>query len=299
MLLQILLNGLITGLVFGLIALGFSLVYSSVKFFDIGFGAIYTASVYFYLFWLSIIRSPLEQSSGAAIAIAVLLSLISMGAIYLILEKVVYLPLLKKSAPPLVLFLSSLGIYIIVVNLIALFFGSETRILQGGMESTWSIGNTTLTRMQIIQSVVSVLLILAVFLLLNKSSLGRNIRALSDNPVLLSTIGINIESIRIGVFVLGGLLATAASLLRGFDVGIDPYVGLSAVLTAAVAVIIGGVGYHFGSVISAVMLGIAQSIAIYTLSVQWRDSATFVVLMLVLLARREGLLARQLRVEEA
>lgn len=295
MALQILLNGLIAGLLYALIALGFSLIYNGTKVFHIAHGAIYTAAVYLFLAWTLVLGSSL---TGWSLSVALLLTSISVCLLALLFEISVYRPLSVRRAPPLVTFISSLGLYIIIVNLIALFFGNETKILNPNIEPTITLGDAIVTRMQLIQLIVSSLIILLVFFLLKQTALGRNIRALSDNPILVSVLGINIKRIRFLVLMLGSLLAASASLLKAFDVGVDPHVGLSAVLTAAVAVIIGGANSHFGAVLGALLLGMTQNLVVWFLSAQWQDAMTFVVFILVLLARQDGLLATKLRLEE-
>lgn len=298
MFVQILLNGLISGSLYALVALGFSLIYSSTRIFHIAHGAIYTASVYLFLAAFLLFDHLFSDGSSLTFIMSLLLSFLSVVVLSYLLEKVIYRPLLNRKTAPLVTFITSLGIYIIIVNLIALFFGNETKILSSEIEPSIELVGAIITRIQIIQFIVSLIIIISVFYLLSKTSLGRNIRALSDNSVLLNVIGIDINRIRVVVFIIGSLLASTASLLKAFDVGFDPYIGLSIVLTAAVAVIIGGVGVHIGAVVGALFIGITQNIVIWFTSAQWQDAVTFLILLIVLIVRREGLFAVKLRLEE-
>lgn len=298
MAIQVIINGLVTGLLYSLVALGFSLIYSGTRVFHIAHGAIYTAGVYFLLAWLGVTATILSVSAPFSLVIAIILSLVSVSLLIVLVELFVYRPLFKRNAPALVGFISSLGIYIVIVNLIALLFGNETKILNPDIEPSIEIAGAIITRIQIIQFVVSSFLILTTLAVLRSSSLGRNIRALSDNPTLLSVLGTNIKNVRLLVFVIGSLLAASSSMLRAFDVGVDPHVGLSAVLTAAVAVIIAGVGSHVGAIVGALLIGMTQNIVVWFTSAQWQDAVTFVILTIVLLVRREGLFATQLRLEE-
>lgn len=296
MFIQILVNGLITGLLYALVALGFNLIYRSTQVFHIAHGAIYTAAAYFFFLWIS-------QFSGTELSLWLLLlgivfALLGTSLLTIIFEKIVYYPLFTKKAPTLVTFISSLGVYIVVVNLIALFFGNETKILNPSIEPSLTFGDVIVTRIQIIQVAISILLIAMVFFLLKATTLGKNIRALSDNPVLASVVGLKVKRIRMMAFLIGSALAAVASLLIAYDVGMDPYVGLSAVLTAAVAFIIGGTHSYAGSVLGALMLGLTQNLVVWFYSAQWQDAVTFVVLILVLLFRQEGLFMQQIRVEE-
>lgn len=298
MAIEVIINGLVTGLLFSLVALGFSLIYSGTRVFHIAHGAIYTTGPYLLLAWLGVTAAVFSGADMFSLAVAISLSLVSICLLVISFELFVYKPLFQRNAPPLVSFISSLGLYIVVVNLIALLFGNETKILNPQIEPSIEIAGAIITRIQIIQFAVSAFLILITLFVLRGSSLGRNIRALSDNPTLLSVLGTNIKSVRLIIFAIGSLLAASSSLLRAFDVGVDPHVGLSAVLTAAVAVIIAGVGSHVGAIVGALLIGITQNIVVWFTSAQWQDAITFVILIIILLVRREGLFAAQLRLEE-
>lgn len=295
---QIIINGLLAGSLYSLIALGFSLIYSGTRIFHIAHGAVYTSAPYLFLAWTSLLITVFNVFEIAAFISAIILSLISIYILVLIIEKLVYYPLSQRKAPPLVPFISSLGLYIIVVNLIALLFGNETKILNPQIEPSLDILGAIITRIQLIQFIIAIIIIASIFIVLKRTTLGRNIRALSDNSVLLSVLGIDIKKIRVLIFVIGSFLAASASLLKAFDVGMDPHVGLSAVLTATVAMIVGGIGKHHGAVFAALLIGLIQNIVIWYASAQWQDAVTFVILILVLLVRKEGLFASKLRLEE-
>ncbi|MBS1790502.1 MAG: branched-chain amino acid ABC transporter permease [Acidobacteria bacterium] len=290
--------GLIAGMLYSLVALGYSLIYNATKVFHIAHGAIYTAAAYLLLALSYAARSVFRSTGGLSLAIIIILALLLSCLLGFLFEKVVYSALFKRKAPPLVTFISSLGLYIVTTNLITLLFGNDTKILESSIEPTIAVANTIITRIQAIQLFVSVVLISSVLFLLSRSSLGRQIRAISDNATLASLLGIDVKKTRLLVFALGSFLAASASLLRAFDIGIDPHAGLSVVLTAVVAVIIGGVNSNIGAVVGAMFLGITQNIVTWFFSAQWQDATTFFILILVLLIRREGIFATQLRLEE-
>jgi branched-chain amino acid transport system permease protein len=298
MIYQVILNGLITGLLYGLVALGFSLIYSGTRIFHIAHGATYTIAAYLFLAGLSLGGATPVKAHWAVLALITLAVLILVSVLSVFVEILVYRPLYRRTAAPLVALISSLGLYIVGVNLIALFFGNDTKIFDSSVQPTFAVGPTLITTIQIIQFGVAAFTILSVFVLLKRTSLGRNIRALCDNPQLLGVLGLNPQRIRLLVFVIGSLLAASSSLLRAFDVGTDPHAGLPVVLTAAVAVIIGGIDSHWGAVLGALLLGVTQAIVVWFFSAEWQDAVTFVAFILVLFVRREGIVAAQLRLEE-
>lgn len=290
---QIIVNGLIAGLLFSLVALGFSIIYSATKVFHIAHGAMYTATPYLFIA-ISLILHPNPYSFWLVLGI----TLLAVVGLALLCEVFVYRPLLVRAASPLVFFISSMGFYSVVVNLIGLSFGNETKVLNPGVQAATTLGPIIITRVQIIQTLVSIATLSVVLIILKKTSIGRDIRALSDNQVLLSVLGLNAKKIRLVVFALGSTLAAIACLLRAFDVGIQPNAGLPITLTATVAVIIGGVGSHFGAVLSAILLGIAQNLVAGFFLAEWSNALTFVLFIFVLLYRSRGLLSSAIRLEE-
>lgn len=295
---QIIMYGLIAGMLYSLVALGYSLIYNATKVFHIAHGAVYTAAAYLLLALSYAAGSVFGVTGGLSLVVIIVLALFLSCLLGLLFEKTVYSALFKRKAPPLVTFISSLGLYIVITNLITLVFGNDTKILKSSIEPTITLANTVITRIQAIQLIVSAALVALVLFLLSSSPLGRQIRAMSDNATLTSLLGIDVKKTRRLVFALGSFLAASASLLRAFDIGIDPHAGLSVVLTAVVAVIIGGANSHIGAVMGAIFLGITQNVVAWFFSAQWQDATTFFVFILVLLIRREGILATQLRLEE-
>lgn len=295
---QILINGLITGLLYSLAALGFSLIYGGTRVFHLAHGAVYTAAAYLFLTWLLLWKGATGGSGWVSYLAAGFLTLVSVSLLAALIEKAVYFPLFAREAPPLVNFISSLGLYIAAVNLIALCFGNEIKSLRPEGTPATYIGGVVITRVQTIQFVVPALVLLLALTVLRKTALGRNIRALSDNPTLASVFGLDPKKIRLSIVVMGSVLAAVASVLQALDVGMDPQMGLSVVLTAAVATIIGGANSFLSPVLAALFLGVAQNSAVWLISARWQDALTFVALMLILLARHEGVFAARLRTEE-
>jgi branched-chain amino acid transport system permease protein len=296
---QIIANGVISGCVLALVALAFGIVYGGLRILHIALGASYTAAAYFYQIARALVTQPGREPNAVQILTSISLALFGAVVLSLLIEATIYRPLYNRNAPPLVTFLASLGAYLVTVNMIGLLFGDETKMLSPfEMASPFHLGGLVLSQMQALQICLSLGLVASFFLLLHKTSLGRNIRALSDNPVLYGVFGYDMPRTRLMVFSLSALLAGSASLLKAADVGTNPQVGLSAVLSGAVAVMIGAVNSFWGVLAGALLLGIAQNAVIYYFSAEWSDAATFAVLIVVLAFRRDGLFAPTLRAEE-
>lgn len=290
MLSQFIANGIVSGCVFALVALGFGLIYNSTKVFHLAHGVVYTASAYIFYSCFVSLHLHVLLSLVLAVAFSVLMGIL--------LERYIYSPLLKKRASMGIVLISSLGVYTVLVNFIAMLYGNETKIISPGAEKTFHIGSIILTRIQLVEVVAFVLLFSLTFGFLKLSNFGRLIQALADNPPLVSVIGVDVRKIRLFVFALGSALAGIAACLVAFDVGMDPHVGLNMLLIAAVAVIIGGVKVFFGAIVGAFLLGLLQNLAIWQISAKWEQSITFLLLIIFLLTRPEGILGRRRRLEE-
>lgn len=291
MILQFLANGIVVGSVYSLVALGFGLIYSSTHIFHIAHGAVYTLAAY--VFYSS------ARTFGLNMGLSIVLALGSAGVLGLCMEHFVYYPLFKRKASPGIFLISSLGIYIFVVNLIAMLYGNETKILSPGVEKTFKFGSVILTRIQILE-LLAFLTIFPIFLfVMRRTKLGKIIRALASNLELATVLGIDVKKIRLYIFAIGSILAGIASCLVALDVGMDPNVGMNVLLISAVAVIMGGVGVFEGPVLGAFALGLVQNMLIWKISARWEAMVTFLLLICFLLFRPHGILGKRRRLEEA
>lgn len=291
MLWQLLANGFVNGCLFALTAFGFALIYNTTRIFHIAHGAIYTAAGYLcYIFLVQL---------GWGTPLAIIFALLLTALLGVLTELFVYAPLERRRASLLVALLSSLGLYIALVNLVAMLFGNETKVLRPGVEATYHFGSIILTRIQLAQVITALILLPSLLIFLRLTEWGKKIRALRDNPVLTEVVGVNTRIVRLFVFALGSALAGITAILSALDVGMDPHVGMPALLIAAVALIIGGVGTFEGAIVGAFLLGILQSLVIWQVSARWMDAVTFGLLIFFLLFRPQGLLGQRRRLEEA
>lgn len=287
---QFIANGIIIGCGYALIALGFGLIYNTTRIFHFAHGAVYTFAAYtFYGTYISL-RWP--------IALAALVALVSAAIVGVLIDKVVYSPLIERGSSLFVLMLSSLGLYVVIVNVVAMIYGNENKALSVGLQPTYNIGQVILTRIQIIILVVFVAVFGLLVPFLNKTGLGKVIRAMRDDADLLSAMGKSPSSIRSIVFAMGSVISAIPAILLGLDLGIDPNVGMAALLSGAIAGIIGGIGIFEGAAIGAMVLGLLESIVVWSFSARWSQAISFVALILFLLFRPQGILGQRRRVEE-
>jgi len=290
MLLQLLANGLVTGCLYAFVALGFGLIYNTTRVFHFAHGAVYTGTAYVFYSVLILLGWP--------VWLGIILALIAAAFLGIAIEVLVYYPLYRKGSSLSVAMMSSLGVYIVLVNLIAMLFGNETKILRPGVEKTYTIGPVILTRVQVWELLAFIVVVPLLYVFIKKTNLGKIIRAVRDDPDLITVLGVDLRQVRLFIFSLGSVLAGLAACLLALDVGIDPHIGLAAILMAAVAVIVGGVSIFEGAVVGAFLLGLLQNLAIWKIPARWEDTITFIVLLLFLLLRPEGILGRRRRLEE-
>ena len=287
---QLLANGLVNGCGYALVALGFAFVYNTTRIFHFAHGAVYALAAYvFYSFFVQW-GVPLVLAAGA--------TLLLIAAFGVLIDELIHAPLDRQDASMLIHLLSSIGLYTVIVNVIALLYGNQTKVLSSGMGTTYSLGDVTLVRIQLITVFTAVVVLGIVFVVLWRTRLGKMLRAMRDDPELVAVMGINPSTLRRTVFALGSGLAGVAAILSGLDVGVDPYIGMNAILNGAVAIIIGGVGRFEGAVLGGIAIGLLQASVVWYASAQWQDAITFVVLILFLLFRPEGILGTKRRSEE-
>jgi branched-chain amino acid transport system permease protein len=285
---QILINGLITGLTLAVLALGFTLVYLPLRVFYLALGAIYTLVPF--VAWAMIQAGmPWYLASGAG--------LIAGLGISLLCEWLNHDRLERQGASSGAHLISSLGIYIIIVQSVAIIWGNETKVLRVGLDEIWQVGSVTLTFAQLIAAIVSIIAIGWFLWWLKFSQLGLQFRALADNPQEFALRGYNVQKLRLLAFGLSGLMGGLSSLLVAYDIGFDPNGGLAAVLLAVVAGIIGGQQSFGGPIVGGILLGVIRAEVVWFLSARWQEAATFAILALCLFVRPQGLFGQKMRLE--
>ncbi len=290
MLTQLLANGIVTGGAYAIMALGFAATYNTTRVFHVAYGATYAVSAYACYFLLD------RMHVGVAVAV---LGAAAVGALANVLvEYVVYRPLHARRASLMVLLIASLGAYMVAANSIPMAFGSETKVLLESAPSVHKLGAISLAGTQVAQLAAAAVLLPICVLALRLTRLGRIIRAMRDDPVLLTRRGVHVDRVRIGAYALGGGLAGLAASLVALDTGIEPNMGMTALLTSAAAVVVGGVGTFGGPVAGGFLLGVIQALAMWRSSAQWTDCITFLVFGVFLLCRPQGIFGARRRLEE-
>jgi branched-chain amino acid transport system permease protein len=296
--------GLAQGAIYALIALGYTLVYGVLFMINFAHGEVFMAGTYTAFFVAAaladadLLNSALWISIPAVLGTAMLTSM----AVAIVLERIAYRPL--RNAPRLVPLITAIGASLFLQNTFRGFYGAgfsaypPLDILRGSL----NIGGFVIGRAQLVVIVAAIVLMLALWYLVQYTRVGRAMRAVSEDKDVAAMMGINVDRVIVITFAIGGLLAGAAGVLYvqifnqvSFAMGILP--GIKA-FTAAV---IGGIGNIIGAMLGGLLLGILEALAPYLLlegfnipSInQLKDVVAFSALVLVLIFRPEGLLGRK------
>jgi branched-chain amino acid transport system permease protein len=285
---QALADGLVSGLAIALLAVGFAAAYLPARVFHLALGAVYV--VVPYTTW-QLLRYGVATPFAVTIGIAVGVSL------SLACEKFNHGLLESRQALPEVHLISSLGIYIVVVQVLILLWGNDSKVLRQGTDASLSLGDVRLSRAQLIIVAVAIVVLAGFWAWLRLTRLGLQFRALADNPDELALLGYNVKRLRLLAFAISGLLSSAAALVVAFDVGFGPRLGLIALLQAVVATVIGGRGSLLAPILGGLVLGVLRTEVVWLTSARWQDGVVFAVLGGFLAFRPNGLLGRKVRLE--
>ncbi len=286
---QILLNGLLQGILFGAVGVAFALVYRTTRVFYIALGGVYALAPYLLL---STMAAGLPVFIGAMLAVALA------AAVSVLAEEGIHWPFEHKRSPTEVHLIGSLGYFLILVQIIALIWGNETRVLRVGGDSVWHVFGITVAQAQLLGPVFALSAVVLLLVWLSRANRGLELRALADNPILVALMGRNVRALRRWVFGLSGALAAVVSIAVAWDVGFDPHIGLKAVLLGMVAMIIGGTGSFIGPFVGGILLGVLRAEVVWFGSARWEEAVTFALLGLFLFFRPQGIFARRARLEE-
>lgn len=285
LLLQLLINGLQVGALYALIAVGFSLIFGSTKVFHFAHGAAFTIAAYVFYYLYSVVQGHWTLAVGAAIFAAVVFGIL--------LDRFVYAPIQRHEGWFFTVFVASLGVGIVVQNLIGMIFGrsfvSVATTLSRSIEIASGLFVSPLSGIAIICAIV---LFGALHFFLMRTHVGMALRALSENPELVRTYGMSPRRLSAIVFALGSLMVVPAAILSGASSGLNPAIGHHVMLISLAATIVGGVGSLRGAACAGLLLGLAENLALLHFESQWSEAVTFIVLFLFILFRPSGFFGR-------
>jgi len=280
---QLTINSLIVGSITALTAVGFSLIYSVTKFFNMAHGTTLVVGAYT-AFWLS-------KTLGLHISFGIIGGVIAAGILGYIFDKVIYKTLRTKKSSNMTLLIASLGLFTAGQALIAILFTNQFHtITKTATRKVFEIFGGAITDLQIITIAVSIALSLGVVLLVQKTKFGKAIQAISDDEEVAKVVGINTDKLIGYTFIIGSMIAGLSGILWGLDTGITPQMGLFLLLGGITGAIIGGMGNVYGALLGGYFIGFSESMAVWFTSGEWRFTISFTILIIFLLVRPKGII---------
>jgi branched-chain amino acid transport system permease protein len=295
--LQQLINGLTLGAVYGLIAIGYTMVYGIIGMINFAHGEIYMIGAF-----VTVISCVVFGLGGAGTSVAGLLAVLLVSVLITSLygwsiERIAYRPL--RNSTRLAPLISAIGMSVVLQNYVQLMQGARVKtiapVIQGAFELIKRDDGfaVSISYLQIIILVLTTVLMMVVTLLIHRTPLGRSQRACEQDKIMAALIGINVDRTISITFVIGAALAAIAGFMVTMYYGVvDFFMGFLAGMKAFTAAVLGGIGSLPGAMLGGIIIGLIESFWAGYVNAQYKDVAVFGVLILVLLVRPNGLFGR-------
>jgi len=287
--LQLLVDGIQLGALYALMAVGFAMIFGSTRVFHYAHGTTYVIVGYLFYYMAERLHWPWWAAATAAAAAGVLFGVL--------LDRWMYRPIQRDEGSFFTVFVASFGIAVVAENVIVILFGASFVSISTPLTRAADIGGG------IVVSYLGIFSVLAAGLLftflnwfLGRTDVGVALRALSENPDLVRGFGLNPRKLSQYAFAIGSLLVAPAALVATCVTGLTPTAGHRVVLISIAASIIGGIGSLRGAGLGGLILGLAESLAVWKLSTGWSEAVAFVILFAFILARPSGLFGSKARV---
>jgi branched-chain amino acid transport system permease protein len=286
---QLLLNGLVAGSLYALVAVGFALIFGATRHFHIAHAGVFSSAGY-----LAVIAT---QDLGVPGALAPVLGVLLAVLLGVALMRFLYVPLGRRGGEGFVLFLVSLGALVIVDNLFTINLGARpARVFLGDwFHHVVRLSHWSMTMGQIAFVLVTVGMFVALVLVLARTRAGKLIKAYSGNPEFVEVVGRRPRRVLVLVYATGSLFAAIAGLYVSADTGMQPGLGETYFIISIMAVFIGGIGSVPGAFVAAMTLGVLQNILLLRIDEQWTLPVIFVLFLVLITASPGGLTALQLK----
>ena len=286
--LQQMINGLSLGSIYALIALGYTMVYGNIKLINFAHGDIYMLGA-FTAFYAT---TFFHLNFFVALIIAMLLC----GVLGVVIERIAYKPL--RHATRITALITAMGVSYVLEYTMQYFAGSDVKTFPTDLleNTAFSLGGVRITMMQIYIFVITIILMVLLTYIVNKTKMGRAMRAVSVDEDAAKLMGINVDTTISFTFFLGSCLAGVAGVLVGvYYNSINPLMGMTPGLKAFIAAVFGGIGNIPGAMIGGLFIGIAETLVTAYGSSLYKDAIVYVILILVLILKPDGLLGKNVK----
>lgn len=282
-----LISGLSLGSIYALIALGYTMVYGIAKMLNFAHGDIIMVGAFTIIVSIS--------TCGLPVWVALILSVVMCTVLGVVTERVAYKPLRKSE--PLTVLITAIGVSYLLQNLALLIFGSSQKSFPSIFDiSSVHIGNLSMSGESVVTLAVTIIIMIALSLFINKTRAGKAMRAVSEDKEAAELMGISVNKTISLTFAIGSALAAVAGVFYGATYGfIGPYTGSMPGIKAFVAAVFGGIGSIPGAMIGGLLLGVLESLSKAYISTELSDAIVFASLIVVLLVKPTGLLGKVIK----
>jgi branched-chain amino acid transport system permease protein len=295
--------GLAQGAIIALFALGYTLVYGVLRLINFAHSEVFLMGTYaawatWGLFGLTVnSHAPAFWPMVGLLLAGFVAALASSGVTAVVLEFAAYRPLRRRNAPPLTFLITAIGASLFLSEVAGVFTQHQSRGIQPVIspKTVFTIGNMEVTNLQLLIIVLALAAMFALDQFINRSRLGRGVRAVAQNPDSAALMGVNKGRVISLVFLLGGLTAGVAAVMYDLKIGTTIYdAGTILGIEAFTAAVLGGIGNLRGALLGGLLLGLLESYASSLFGTAWQHAVAFVLLVLILMFRPTGLLGESL-----
>jgi branched-chain amino acid transport system permease protein len=294
---QELVNGITTGALYSLVALGFSMVYGVLKLLNFAHGDLYMVGAYIGFFVIQWFGGAQHLTIAVPLLLVIMFVLAAalVGGLGVAIERFAYRPL--RDAPRIAPLITAIGVSFFLESSALLLFGAQYRVYNTAdfisLSSGIQIGSVTIDSVQILVLVLGLLLMVGLQLLVNRTRLGRQMRAVAADREAAEMLGINVNFVITATFFLGSALAGVAGIMGGLLFNqVTSTIGFIAGLKAFTAAVVGGIGSIPGAMLGGLFIGVAESFVTGYISSTYSNLIVFGILIVVMLLRPSGLLGR-------
>lgn len=275
-------NGLSSGGIYALGAIGLSLVYGILKLVNFAHGDFMTLGGY--------VAFAINVSAGMPLIVAALGAVAAVAALGLVLEWGIWAPMRRRGAGVMQLLLLSVGLAFVIRNLILFHWGGDDRSLDVDQFQSWNLfGEVRITAIQLTVIVTAGVVLVLVAAMLKSTLIGKTMRALADSFDLAEVSGVNTKRVVTYTWLLAGSLAGLAGVLAAVYTTLTPNTGWFLLLPIFAAVVLGGIGNAYGALVGGLVLGLVQEWSTMFIEPTYKEAIGFLVLILVLLVRPQGI----------
>lgn len=285
MLLSYIISGFSVGMVYALIAVGYSMVFGVLRLINFSHGSVYAFSAVMVIAFMAM---------GWGIWPALIVSVLLTGVLALLVDKLTLEPLRKKKSEPIAALITTIGVSYIIQNLLIVFVGSERRAFPNFYALNIDLGDFPMNSNQLVLCVVSFVLLAILMFIVRKTKIGLAMRAVEQNTNAANLMGINVSLTISLTFFIGGVSAAVAGVLIGGLYQLAyPTMGVVLGMKAFSAAVLGGIGVLYGSVIGGIVIGVVESVAAGFLGATYKDAFAFIILIVMLIIKPTGMFGKK------